>query len=163
YYKKHALADSPAQRDASPTVVLLPGVGMFTFGKNKTEARLTGEFYVNAIGVMGGAGALGGGRKCDDIPQAGPAAAADQFSTFDNRKRESVKAALAATVEQFGGVDIIINTAAIFPSSPDGIITDEQWALTLEVNVTGNHILADEVHRILKAQGLDATMVLTSS
>jgi rhamnose utilization protein RhaD (predicted bifunctional aldolase and dehydrogenase) len=44
YYSKHALKDSPAQRDASPTVVLLPGVGMFAFGKNKTEARLTGEF-----------------------------------------------------------------------------------------------------------------------
>ncbi len=79
-YTKHALPDSPKQRDASPTVVLLPGVGMFTFGKNKTEARLTGEFYTNAIGVMQGAGALGGGLKCEDIPQAGPAASAEQFT-----------------------------------------------------------------------------------
>ena len=47
---------------------MLPGVGMFTFGKNKTEARLTGEFYINAIGVMQGAGALGGGVECKDIP-----------------------------------------------------------------------------------------------
>src|SRR5579875_2174749 len=84
YYKKHALPESPKQRDASPTVVLLPGVGMFTFGKNKTEARLTGEFYTNAIGVMGGAGALGGGLKCDEIPQAGPAASADQFTVHEN-------------------------------------------------------------------------------
>jgi rhamnose utilization protein RhaD (predicted bifunctional aldolase and dehydrogenase) len=84
YYKAHALPDSPALRDASPTVVLLPGVGMFSFGKSKTEARITGEFYINAIGVMQGAGALGGGVNCKDIPQAGPAAAADKFSTFDN-------------------------------------------------------------------------------
>ena len=49
-------------RDASPTVVLVPGVGMFSFGKNKTESRITGEFYINAIGVMQGAGALGRGR-----------------------------------------------------------------------------------------------------
>ena len=43
------------------TVVLVPGVGMFSFGKNKTEARITGEFYVNAIHVMEGAGLLGDG------------------------------------------------------------------------------------------------------
>ena len=54
--------DSPAMRDASPTVVLVPGIGMFSFGKNKTESRITGEFYLNAIGVMQGAGALGGWR-----------------------------------------------------------------------------------------------------
>src|ERR1700676_672825 len=84
YYKAHALPDSPAVRDASPTVVLVPGVGMFTFGKNKTESRLTGEFYINAIGVMQGAGALGAGVNCTDIPQAGPATAADQFKTFSN-------------------------------------------------------------------------------
>ncbi len=71
-------------RDASPTVVLVPGVGMFSFGKNKTEARITGEFYINAIGVMQGAGALGGGVTCADIPQAGPAAAAEQFSVHAN-------------------------------------------------------------------------------
>ena len=71
-------------RDASPTVVLVPGVGMFSFGKNKTESRMTGEFYINAIGVMQGAGALGAGVKCTDIPQAGPAAAAEQFKTSAN-------------------------------------------------------------------------------
>jgi rhamnose utilization protein RhaD (predicted bifunctional aldolase and dehydrogenase) len=84
YYAKHALKDSPTICDASPTVVLLPGVGMFCFGKNKTEARITGEFYINAIGVMQGAGALGNGVECKDIPQAGPAASADQFTTFSN-------------------------------------------------------------------------------
>ncbi len=84
YYAKHALPDSPNLRDASPTVVLLPGVGMFTFGKNKTESRLAGEFYINAIGVMQGAGALGAGLNCTDVPQAGPAASADQFGMYEN-------------------------------------------------------------------------------
>ena len=55
YYGKHAAADSPAIRDPNPTVVLVPGVGMFSFGKSKTEARITGEFYINAIHVMEGA------------------------------------------------------------------------------------------------------------
>jgi rhamnose utilization protein RhaD (predicted bifunctional aldolase and dehydrogenase)/NAD(P)-dependent dehydrogenase (short-subunit alcohol dehydrogenase family) len=256
YYTNHALPDSPKQRDASPTVVLLPGVGMFTFGRNKTEARLTGEFYLNAIGVMGGAGALGGGVKCDDIPQAGPAAAAKEFSTYENyvalppseafrieywaleeakirrqplekqlsrqvalivgggsgighqtaliaaergahvmiadrdlvgaqkvaeecaaiagkeavsftsidiRDRAAIRSALDATLRTFGGLDIIINTAAIFPSSPDGIISDDQWGLTLDINVTSNFKLAEEAGKVLKKQGLSASMVLTSS
>ena len=66
YYKQHALKDSPAMRHANPTVVLVPGVGMFSFGKNKAEARITGEFYVNAIHVMEGAGHLDEG-KCPPI------------------------------------------------------------------------------------------------
>ena len=256
YYQEHAVKDSPAVRDASPTVVLVPGVGMFSFGKNKTESRITGEFYINAIGVMQGAGALGAGVECKDIPQAGPAASADQFTVYSNyvalppseafrieywkleeakirrqppekelsrrvalivgggsgigrevallaaergahivvadrdvngaeavaveaaaiagkeavtwtnidiRDRAAIKAALAATVKQFGGIDILINTAALFPSSPDGIISDAQWALTLEVNVTANYLLADEAAKIFAEQGIDASMVLTSS
>ena len=50
--------DSPGLRDANPTIVLIPGLGMFSFGKNKTEARITGEFYTNAIHVMEGASLL---------------------------------------------------------------------------------------------------------
>jgi rhamnose utilization protein RhaD (predicted bifunctional aldolase and dehydrogenase)/NAD(P)-dependent dehydrogenase (short-subunit alcohol dehydrogenase family) len=256
YYQKHAFQDSPAVRDASPTVVLIPGVGMFSFGKNKAESRITGEFYINAIGVMQGAGSLGAGVTCNDIPQAGPAASADQFSMYQNyvalppseafrieywkleeakirrqppekelsrrialivggasgigretvllaaergahivvadlsleaaqkvaeeahaiggkecavavaidiRKRDAIKAALNATVTAFGGVDLLINTAALFPSSPDGIISDAQWALTLEVNVTANYLLTDEAFHLFTDQGLRGSVVLTSS
>ncbi|HXC94091.1 MAG TPA: bifunctional rhamnulose-1-phosphate aldolase/short-chain dehydrogenase [Edaphobacter sp.] len=256
YYRKHALKDSPGLRDASPTVVLIPGVGMFSFGKNKTESRVTGEFYTNAIGVMQGAGALGAGVDCKEIPQAGPASSADQFMTHANyvalppseafrieywkleeakirrqppekelsrrvalvvgggsgigrevallaaergahvmvadrdvkgaeavaaetaaisgkeavgwtsidiRDRKTIVAALDATIKQFGGIDILINTAALFPSSPDGTISDAQWALTLEVNVTANYLLADEAAKIFAEQGIDSSVVLTSS
>ena len=256
YYTRHAVPDSPAARDASPTVVLIPGVGMFSFGKNKPESRITGEFYINAIGVMQGAGALGANQNCGDIPQAGPAAVASEFTahanyvalppseafrieywkleeakirrqppekelsrrvalivgggsgigrevallaaergahvvvadrdaasaqnvaeevaklagkeavtfvSIDIRSRDAIKAALAATVKQFGGIDIVINTAAMFPSSPDGIISDALWALTLEVNVTANYLLADEAYKIFIEQGIDVSVVLTSS
>ena len=260
YYSKHAVTDSPAVRDASPTVVLVPGVGMFSFGRNKADARITGEFYTNAIGVMQGAGSLGAGVSCTDIPQAGSAAAAGEFSmesnyvalppseafrieywkleeakirrqppekelsrrvalvvgggsgigrevallaaergahvvvadrdtagaekvadevkaaqaqmggnemvswtSIDIRDRAAIRKALAHTIEKFGGIDILINTAALFPSSPDGVISDAQWALTLEVNVTANYLLADEAQIIFKEQAIDASVVLTSS
>jgi rhamnulose-1-phosphate aldolase/alcohol dehydrogenase len=55
YYDKHATADSPAIRGADPLIVLVPGVGMFSYGANKQTARVAGEFYVNAINVMRGA------------------------------------------------------------------------------------------------------------
>jgi rhamnulose-1-phosphate aldolase len=58
YYDAHATADSPAIRGADPLIVLVPGVGMFSFGANKQTARVAGEFYLNAINVMRGAEAL---------------------------------------------------------------------------------------------------------
>src|SRR5260370_1747309 len=211
---------------------------------------------MTAIGVMQGAGALGAGVNCTEIPQAGPAASADQFTVHENyvalppseafrieywkleeakirrqppekelsrrialivgggsgigrevallaaergahvvvadrdvkgaeavaeekkaiagkeavswtsidiRDGKAIKAALEATIKQFGGIDILINTAALFPSSPDGTISDAQWALTLEVNVTANYLLTDEASKIFKEQGIDASVVLTSS
>ncbi len=260
YYQQHALPDSPAMRDPSPTVVLVPGVGMFTFGKNKTESRITGEFYINAIHVMQGASALGHGAATvntgDPVPQAGPAAPASAFTVHSNyvalppseafrieywaleeakirrqppekefsrkvlmivgggsgigreaarlaaergahlvladrdlRAAESVAAelksilpaewcvavaldiadratiakALETAINRFGGIDILLNTAAIFPTSPDGVISDAQWATTLAVNVTANYLLADEAAKLLRQQALSAAIVLTSS
>ena len=248
--------DSPAVRDANPTVVLIPGIGMFTFGKTKTESRITGEFYVNAIHVMEGASALSGKTVPDPLPQAGPAAPTTAFQVHSNyvalpiseafrieywkleeakirrqppekqlsrqialivgggsgigrevaalaaqrgahvvvadrdfaaanavaleaqaiagkepstavaidiRNRETIQEALKKTVTQFGGLDILVNTAAIFPASPDGIITDAQWALTLDVNVTANYLLTDEAAKLFRDQGLNVSVVLTSS
>ena len=255
YYKAHALLESPAMRDASPTVVLVPGVGMFSFGKNKTESRVTGEFYTNAIHVMEGAGSMDEGKLPSELPQAGCAPtsafsvhenyvalppseafrieywaleeakirrqpaekelsrrvvlviggasgigretvllaaergahvvvadlsleAAEKVAeearkiggkecaaatTIDIRKRDMIRGALDATIAAFGGVDVLINTAAIFPTSPDGVISDAQWALTLEINVTSNYLVADEAMKVFKAQGIAGSMVLTSS
>jgi rhamnulose-1-phosphate aldolase/alcohol dehydrogenase len=58
YYERHATPDSPPMRGADPAIVLVPGVGMFSFGANKQTARVAGEFYVNAINVMRGAEAV---------------------------------------------------------------------------------------------------------
>ncbi|MDQ1691430.1 MAG: hypothetical protein QOD87_1538, partial [Pseudonocardiales bacterium] len=58
YYERNATTGSPAMRGADPAIVLIPGVGMFSFGANKQTARVAGEFYVNAINVMRGAEAV---------------------------------------------------------------------------------------------------------
>ncbi|MFB2598799.1 bifunctional aldolase/short-chain dehydrogenase [Herbiconiux sp. P17] len=58
YYDRNATPDSPAMRGADPAIVLIPGVGMFSYGANKQTARVAGEFYINAINVMRGAESL---------------------------------------------------------------------------------------------------------
>jgi NAD(P)-dependent dehydrogenase (short-subunit alcohol dehydrogenase family) len=257
YYDAWAQADSPKLRDSNPSVVVVPGLGLFGFGKNKKEARITTEFFINAIHVMAGANALEDGEVSHPLPQAKRAEQSQQFTQFHNyvalprseafrieywaleeaklqrmpaesefsRKialviggasgigREVVlllarkgahvvvadfdqqgakkvadevgaisspefvahtqvdlssSASLAEasnfTISQFGGLDIVVNTAAIYPvAGPDGELADAQWAQTFLVNVTGNYLLARQTEWIFKDQGLHAAMVLTSS
>jgi rhamnose utilization protein RhaD (predicted bifunctional aldolase and dehydrogenase)/NAD(P)-dependent dehydrogenase (short-subunit alcohol dehydrogenase family) len=256
YYHSFATPDSPALRDPNPTIVLIQGLGMFSFGKSKTEARITGEFYTNAIHVMEGATLLADGALKGTLPQCGPGQEPASFKVFSNyvalpaieafrieywameeakirrqaaekelsrrialivgggngigrevallaaergahvvvadlnesaastvagelkavtsaesvltsaidiRSREAIAKSIRATIAAFGGLDILINTAALFPSSPDGIVPDSMWATTLDINVTANYLLADEAGKILKEQGLDGAIVLTSS
>jgi rhamnulose-1-phosphate aldolase/alcohol dehydrogenase len=66
YYSRHATPESPAMRGADPAIVLVPGVGMFSFGKDKQTARVAGEFYVNAINVMRGAESVGSYAPIDE-------------------------------------------------------------------------------------------------
>jgi len=58
YYQRHATADSPAMRGADPAIVLVPGVGMFSFGADRQTARVAGEFWINAVNAMRGAEAV---------------------------------------------------------------------------------------------------------
>ncbi|MFK3980542.1 bifunctional aldolase/short-chain dehydrogenase [Micromonospora sp. NPDC050397] len=58
YYDRYATPDSPAIRGADPAIVLVPGVGMFSFGKDKQTARVAAEYYLNAVNVMRGAEAV---------------------------------------------------------------------------------------------------------
>jgi rhamnose utilization protein RhaD (predicted bifunctional aldolase and dehydrogenase)/NAD(P)-dependent dehydrogenase (short-subunit alcohol dehydrogenase family) len=257
YYDAWASADSPKLRDSNPSVVVVPGLGLFGFGKNKKEARITTEFFINAIHVMAGANALEDGEPSQPLPQARHNDQSKQFTQFHNyvalprseafrieywaleeaklqrmpaeaefsRKialiiggasgigREaalllahkgahvvvadfdqqgakrvtgeagavsspefvahaqvdlSSSASLAEaanfTVSQFGGIDIIVNTAAIYAvPGADGELADAQWAQTFLVNVTGNYLLAQQTQWVFKDQGLPAAIVLTSS
>jgi len=85
------------------------------------------------------------------------------WTAVDIRDRAAIRKSLDAAVEAFGGVDILINTAALFASSPDGVVSDAMWGTTLEVNVTANYLLADEAAKLFKDQDLDGSIVLTSS
>jgi NAD(P)-dependent dehydrogenase (short-subunit alcohol dehydrogenase family) len=84
-------------------------------------------------------------------------------AAVDIRSREAIARAIGVTVAAFGGLDILINTAAMFPTSTSGKVSDAMWSATLDINVTGNYLLSDEVAKIFKEQGLDGSIVLTSS
>jgi NAD(P)-dependent dehydrogenase (short-subunit alcohol dehydrogenase family) len=238
-------------------VVIVPGVGLFGFGRNKKEARITTEFFVNAIHVMAGANALEGGQAPRPLPHARHADQSAQFTQFHNyvalppseafrieywvledaklqrmppeaelsRRialvvgggngigREvalrlvrrgahvvvcdlaaeaasavaneaarlsspdqvaatpadlgsptSLEEAMRFTVMQFGGVDIVVNTAAMYPvPESDGRLSDAQWAKTFQLNVTGNYLLAEAAQRVFADQQLPGAIVLTSS
>ncbi|MBA8957272.1 bifunctional aldolase/short-chain dehydrogenase [Actinomadura namibiensis] len=66
YYERHAVPGSPPMRGADPAIVLVPGVGMFSFGGDKQTARVAGEFYVNAVNVMRGAEAVSSYAPIDE-------------------------------------------------------------------------------------------------
>jgi rhamnose utilization protein RhaD (predicted bifunctional aldolase and dehydrogenase)/NAD(P)-dependent dehydrogenase (short-subunit alcohol dehydrogenase family) len=85
YYRGFAQPDSPPLRDLNPSVVVIAGLGIFGFAKDKREARITTEFFRNAIHVMAGATALDdGGGHGEVLPQAKNPQQSGQFSNFHN-------------------------------------------------------------------------------
>lgn len=261
YYEENRLPDSPAMRSPNPTVVLVPGVGLFSFGRNKPEARITGEFYTNAIHVMEGSTALEDAdskdisllepyiakfapnaqrpatlhnyvalppneafgieywlleeakikrmpaekalaRKVALLVGASPGigqVVADRLAKesahivladinlelaqsvattlqkqygketliaeqVDCTDRDSVRRMLERVVLQYGGVDVVVQIAAVFfPPSVEGRITEAQWRKTFDVNLLGAMLVADEAQRIITAQGTEGSIVLISS
>jgi NAD(P)-dependent dehydrogenase (short-subunit alcohol dehydrogenase family) len=78
--------------------------------------------------------------------------------------RKSVAEMLGEAVYAYGGIDGVVVTAGIFvPPDLEGRIPDEKWAQTFAINVTGSYVVADEANKIFKAQGLSASLVLTTS
>ena len=84
YYEANADTHSPRLRDSNPSVVIIPGLGLFGFGKNKKEARITTEFFINAIHVMSGANALETGEVAHPYPQARRSEQSHEFKSFKN-------------------------------------------------------------------------------
>jgi rhamnose utilization protein RhaD (predicted bifunctional aldolase and dehydrogenase)/NAD(P)-dependent dehydrogenase (short-subunit alcohol dehydrogenase family) len=84
YYADWARSDSPKLRDSNPSVVIVPGLGLLGFGKNKKEARIATEFFINAIHVMAGANALEDGEVCHPLPQTRHPEQSMEFTHFHN-------------------------------------------------------------------------------
>ena len=89
YYRTFATSSSPALRDSNPSVVIIPGLGIFGFARDKREARITTEFYRNAINVMSGANALEGDGEPGPVPQAKRPEHGSGFLEFPQLRRPS--------------------------------------------------------------------------
>lgn len=245
YYDACKHPDSPAMRDPNPRVILIPGVGLIAWGKNKSESRVTAEFYSLAIQVMRASEAIsqyqglprqeafdieywaleeaklqrmppekdfernvvvvvgagsgigkatahrvaqeGAHVVCVDLNSDAAQATADELTATygmgigvagtgisgcgpaigmgcDITDRASVQVMFDHVILAYGGIDNVIVTAGVFvPPTKAGKITDDQWDMTFQVNVKGGYIIGDEARKIWEAQGLQGSMVLTTS
>jgi len=149
----------PAEKELSRKVALLvgasPGIGhsiaerLLAEGAHLVVADINGELAAETAKSF---------RKA-----YGPEIVVSESIDITNRK--SVEKALQGVIRQFGGVDIVINIAAVFmPSDPvTGRSNDEQWRKTIDINLIGNAILAEEAQTIMAKQGTSGSIVLTSS
>ena len=257
YYRSFADPSSPRLRDSNPSVVVIPSLGVFGFAKDRREARITTEFFANAIHVMDGATVLEDAESQPPaVPQARRPEQAKEFTSFHNYvalprleafrieywaleeaklqrmpperefgrqivlvvgggsgigrdvvlqvarrgghviaadrnlaaaeeaaaaaaalsspemvmaceldlgARASIAGALRAVTLRFGGVDCVINTAAIYPTPDPSTPTETVWIEAMAINVSSNHVLAQEAGVVFTKQGLPASIVLTSS
>ncbi|MDP5132503.1 MAG: bifunctional rhamnulose-1-phosphate aldolase/short-chain dehydrogenase [Paraglaciecola sp.] len=245
YYDNCKRADSPAMRDPSPTVILIPGVGIIGWGKNKSESRVTTEFYNCAIEVMRGAEAIseytalpqqeafdieywaleeaklqrmpkeaplarnvvvvigagdGIGKEtafrvakegahvvCADLRFEAAQATADELTAIYGQgigvagsgisscgpaiavavnitDRSSVKEMFEQVILAYGGIDNVIVTAGVFLAPGQaGMNNDQMFDMSFAVNVKGGYIVGTEANEIWQAQGLQGSLVLTTS
>src|SRR6202050_5123395 len=245
YYQASKRPNSPAMRDPNPTVMLIPGIGMITWGKDKSESRVTAEFYNCAVEVMRGAEAIdeyialpqqeafdieywlledaklkrmppekemarqivavvgagsgigkavahrlareGAHVVCADLHLEAAQATAKELTSahgigigvggtgisasgpaialqVDITDRHSVRQMFKQTILAYGGFDSLIVTAGIFPApDAEGVVNDDQWKRTFEINVMGSYLVADEARKVWAQQGLPGSLVLTTS
>jgi NAD(P)-dependent dehydrogenase (short-subunit alcohol dehydrogenase family) len=232
-------------RDPNPTVILIPGLGLIAWGKNKSESRVTAEFYSLAMEVMRASEAIseyqglprqeafdieywlleeaklkrmppekefarnvvvvigagsgigkatahrvakeGAHVVCADLSESAAQATAKELIEkygigigvagtgisncgpaiglgVDITNRASIQSMFENIILAYGGLDNIIITAGVFvPPDKQGYIPDDKWALTYSINVTGPYLVADEAKKIWQAQGLKASLVITTS
>jgi len=245
YYEAHAAPDDPDMRGSDPTVILIPGIGMVAWGKNKSESRVTAEFYNAAVEVMRGAEAVGtytalprqeaydieywrleqaklermppeeelareivavvgGGSGIGKaaVPRLieenatvavldldGDAADTTAEEIMDEigmgigvagsgvsrcgdvighecnvTDRASIREALDQVVLAYGGLDRVVVTAGLYPNPDEnGRVSAGKWDEAFAVNAKGPHLVADEAKDIWDAQGLDGSLVITTS
>jgi rhamnulose-1-phosphate aldolase/alcohol dehydrogenase len=229
YYERHAEPGSPPMRGADPAIVLVPGIGMFSYGRDAHAARVAGEFYVNAINVMRGAealstyapiperekfrieyweleeaklrrlpppkrhagrvalvtgGASGIGRAIAsrlaadgacvviaDLDADAASTAARELGTHavamgmaaDVTDAAAVRAAVDATLCEFGGLDLVVNNAGLSISKSLLETTERDWDLQHDVMAKGSFLVARAAARAMIDQGLGGDIVYVVS
>ncbi len=224
YYQKHKRGNSPAMRDPNPVVIIWPGIGMFTFAKNKQTARVAAEFYINAINVMKGAEAVSEyvslplqeafdieywlleEAKLQRMPKEQPLsrkvalitgsaggigkAVADKlaaegacvvitdideeravlanktfkrdvstFARLDVTNRASVEEAFKKACLEFGGIDIVVNSAGLAISKSLTDTGEEDYDLLMDVLAKGQFLVSQVGVEIMRSQALGGDIV----
>jgi len=232
YYSRCRRSDSPAMRDPSPVIVLIPGLGLLAFQTDATTARLAAEFYESTIRIVrwaesvdeyvpipeqeafdveywsleeaklarlpppkslqgrvavvtGGGGGIGR-ATAHRLLENGAAVVlfdADRIALDDARqtltsvhgvdriravecdvRRESaVEAAVARTVAEYGGIDILVSNAGIASAAPIDETSLDTWQQNLDVLTTGYFLVARETFRVMKAEGRGGSIVFVGS
>jgi NAD(P)-dependent dehydrogenase (short-subunit alcohol dehydrogenase family) len=147
----------PAEREFSRKVVVVVG-GASGIGREVSLqiARRSGHVVVADVNLA----------SAESVANEAAALASKEMAlavALDLTSRESIDAAFKATVLRFGGIDAIVNTAAIYPTPAPGTPAEEVWDKAIRINVTSNYVLAEEAAKILKDQNLTGSIVLTSS
>ncbi len=147
----------PPERELSRRIAVVVGGGSGIGREVALQiARRGGHVVVADANTAGADEAARDAAKLSNAEMVGS-------SALDLTSRETIVSALKKTVRQFGGVDIVVNTAAIYPTPDPATPAEEVWARTLQINVTSNYVLAQEAAKVLTAQNLPASIVLTSS
>ncbi len=146
YYDENRAADSPPIRSTSPTVVLVPGVGMFAFGRSKAEARITAEFYVNAIHVMEGATSFFDPAAGDSLGQLEPYIA--EF-TPDAQRPSCIDNYVALPLNEAFGIEYWLLEEAKLKRMPK----EKELSRKVAVVVGASPGIGHEVASILAAEG----------
>lgn len=228
YYNACKHANSPVIRDPNPVVILYPGVGMFTFAKDKQTARVSAEFYINAINVMKGAeaiseytslprqeafdieywlleeaklqrmpkpkplsgkialitGSAGGIGKAiakkfleegavvllNDLNPERLAGAVEEFkkqfgtdaiasAVLDVTKINEIIDAIATTILNFGGIDIVVNNAGLSISKSIADHTENDWNVLYDVLVKGQFFVTQFSVEVMKKQDFGGDVI----
>ena len=232
YYKRCKHENSPALRDPNAVVYLIPGVGMITFAKDKATARVSGEFYVNAINVMrgadtvskycglpeqeafdieywlleeaklqrmpkpkslagqvafvtGGAGGIGSATAERYLAEGACVMLADidadrltttedalkqrfgkdavRSTAMDVTDEAAVTHAIAETVVEFGGIDILVSNAGIASSAPIEDTSLELWNRNIDILSTGYFLVSRETFKVMRMQDMGGAIVFVAS
>ena len=228
YYNNCRHENSPALRDPNPVVIIYPGVGMFTFAKDRSTARVSAEFYTNAINVMRGAeaissytslphqeafnieywlleeaklqrmpkpkslsgkialvtGSAGGIGKSiakkfleegacvmlSDMDTDRLAASVNELkkqfgkdlvsgAVLNVTDRETIEKAYNQCALEFGGVDILVNSAGLSISKPIEEHTEKDWDILYDVLVKGQFLMTQGGVNIMRKQGIGGDII----